>query len=419
MVLHRPSSIAIGAVLATLWLAQAHADDKPKLANSPTAFFAGAKALAASAGDYVQLERSTERLHAIRAELARRLLGANATSKLALDDLVEERKLLCEPRVNHLVTVARASYLNGIVSQADEIGKKEKPDDLFGAIKLLFAHYGIDGHTPALDPAVLKALGDKTRTRCETDIKGFDIAHYGVAVAPPPPAAPMAALAPAAVPAAAVALLGPFGTLIDTFLGIIQPVVIEAAAIEDAFARDAAIRAFLGDPENQKNLKDIGEKLGKAASDFNFDKRRQLAGAFVEGVRVIQATQADLAKLEECKDLSIANLARATSGAPSPAFTRCWRKVWGQIDSVVAATLKAASDYDLLADGGDTDAPLHAYRKLIAKLDDIAKNNDLDLEELWQFVTNAVAFAGTVQTAFSQENRDKLAKAIDGLVKGL
>src|SRR5581483_81138 len=132
---------------------------------------------------------------------------------------------------------------------------------------------------------------------------------------------------------------------------------------------------------------------------------------------VLQATTLDLSKLDACKDLSAANLGRAASGAPSPAFARCWRKAWGEIDSLVAATLKTANDYDDLADGGDTDAPRKAYAALAGQLDDIANAHEGDLTEVWKRVREAIAFAGTVQAAFSQENRDKLAKAIDALAK--
>jgi hypothetical protein len=115
--------------------------------------------------------------------------------------------------------------------------------------------------------------------------------------------------------------------------------------------------------------------------------------------------------------LNSTNLGRTPSGAPSAAFMRCWRKVWSQLDSTVASTLKAANDYDLLADAGDTDTALIAFRNVTRDLNAIRTNAVSDPDVLWMFVTQVVIFATTVQTAFSPDNRDKLHKAIDALVK--
>jgi hypothetical protein len=406
------------AALVSLTLSQVDAAGDPiKLPKASSAFITATKALTGSASEYVQLERTTDRLRLIRSELAKKLLNASATSKIPLDGLVEERALLCDSRVSHLTTLARLSYLNSVTSQVDEIAKVSKPDDILSAITLLFAKYSIDGTAKSLDPAALKSLGDRTRARCEKDIKGFDVAYYGVEIkAANTPAAPAGAEAPVP-PASALLLLGPLGALIDTFLNIINPVAIGAATLVDEGKREKAIQDFLADPKNQQNLKDIGDKIGKAASGFNWDKRLQLAASFVEGVRVIERTELDLSKFDECKDLSTVNLGRTASGAPSSAFMRCWRKAWSQLDPIVSSILKAGNDYDLLADAGDTDTPVIAFHKVADDLNAVSTNAVSDPEVLWMFVTQVLTFATTVQTAFSQDNRDKLHKAIDALVK--
>ena len=405
-------------ICSALALTEASAADDPiKLPKASSAFIASTKALTASADEYVQLERATGRLRVIRVELAKKLLNASGTSKISLDNLVEERALLCDTRVTHLTTLARLNYLNSVVSQVDETAKISKPDNVLSALTLLFAKYSIDGTAKSLDPATLKSLGDRTRARCEKDIKGFDVAYYGVEIkAANTPMSPASEEAPVP-PASALSLLGPLGAFIDTFLNIINPVAIGAATLVDEAKREKAISDFLSDPKNQQNLRDIGEKIGTAASDFNWDKRLQLAASFVEGVREIQKTELDLSKFEECKDVSSTNLSRTASGAPSAAFMHCWRKVWSQLDSIVASTLKAAGDFDLLADAGDTATPLIAFRKVTDDLNAISTNAITDPEVLWMFVTQVVTFATTVQTAFSQDNRDKLHKAIDALVK--
>jgi hypothetical protein len=411
-------SAQIATCIFTLALTGAIAADDPiKLPKASSAFIASTKALTASADEYVQLERATDRLRAIRAELTKRLLNATGTSEITLKDLIEERKLLCDTRVTHLTTLARLNFLNSVVSQVDETAKVSKPDNVLSALTLLFAKYSIDGTTKSLDPATLKSLGDRTKARCEKDIKGFDLAYYGIEIkAASAPASLPSAEAPVP-PASALSLLGPLGALIDTFLNIINPVAIGAATLVDEAKREDAISKFFGDPKNQQNLRDIGEKLGKAASDFNWDKRLQLAASYVESVREIQSSKFDLSKFEECKELNSTNLGRTPSGAPSAAFMRCWRKVWSQLDSTVASTLKAANDYDLLADAGDTDTALIAFRNVTRDLNAIRTNAVSDPDVLWMFVTQVVIFATTVQTAFSPDNRDKLHKAIDALVK--
>jgi hypothetical protein len=398
-------------------IADADAADNIALPKPYTGFLAGTKALTASASDFADLERAAQRLKTIRSALAKRLLGANAASKLPLNDLVEERNLLCEPRAAHLATLARLNYLNSIVSQVDETSNVSKPDSLLSAVTLLFAKYSIDGTAKSLEPGTLTAVGDRARSRCETDIKGFDVAYYGVDIRAPSALAPAGAELAAPEAISALALLGPVGALIDTFLNVVGPVAIGAATLVDETKREQAIHDFLSKPENQANLKTIGEQIGGAASRYNWDKRLRLAAAFVEGVRVVQNFEVDLSKLPECKDLSSANLGRTASGAPSTAFMVCWRKVWGQVDETVASILKAGQDYDQLADAGDTDTALIAFRKVTADLNAVAANEITDPAVFWMYVTQVITFATTVQAAFSQDNRDKIHKAIDALVK--
>jgi hypothetical protein len=401
--------------LTCLTFFKAQADDIP-LPKAYVAFIASTKALMASGDEFTDMQRTNERLKAIRLELATRLRGAVGTGKLQLSGLPEERKLLCDPRVTHLTTVVQSNYLKSLLSQIEETSKQTKPDGLLSAVRLLFAKYSIDGTAKALDPATLKALGDRTKNRCEQDIKGFDVAYYGVEIKPPA-GEPSPNESAVAESLSGLAALGPLGALIGSFLSTIQPVAIGGTTLIDEAKREKAIQDFLSSPANQANLRKYGEQIGAAASRFNWDKRLERAAVFVEDVRVLQATEIDLAKLDECRNLNGANLGRADSGAPNTAFMLCWRRVWSQVEPIVSSTLKAGGDYDQLADAGDTAAALNAFRNVTSDLGAISTNAITDPAVLWAFVTQVATFATTVQTAFSHDSRDKLHKAIDALTK--
>lgn len=402
---------------------EARADDIP-LPKAYVALIASTKALLASSDEFSDMQRTTERLKVIRIEFATKLRAATGTSKFQLSGLSDERKLLCEPRVSRLTTLAQSNYLKSLLSQLDETSKQTKPDGLLSAVKLLFAKYSIDGSAKALDSATLSALGDRTRGRCEQDIKGFDVAYYGIEIKPTLAAGPtestkgaesIESIKEESFPG--LAALGPLGVLIDTFLSTIEPVIIGAAAIVDEAKREQAVQEFLNSPTNQANLKKYGEQIGAAASRFNWDKRLERAGQFVEGVRLLQTNEIDLSKIDECKNLNGASLPRADSGAPNAAFMLCWKEAWAQLEPLVLSTLKAGADYDQLADAGDSATALNGFKKVTSDLSAISNNAITDPAVLWSFVTQVLTFATTVQAAFSQENRDKLHKAIDAVVK--
>ena len=88
-----------------------------------------------------------------------------------------------------------------------------------------------------------------------------------------------------------------------------------------------------------------------------------------------------------------------------------------KLQSKVGSALKTASDYDLLADAGDTSAALNNFDKITQDFSAIVENSITDKTAFWQYVTQLVNFANAVSTALSQDNRTKIQKAIDALVK--
>jgi hypothetical protein len=376
-------------------------------------------ALSSSATELVRLERTTLRLQRIRTALTAKLLVANFGDKFSINDLIEEQDLLCGARANHISTVARYNYVNAVTSQIEEISKPSSATDILSAIKIVLASYSVDVSDRSLSATSISQLKNIITTRCQTDIRGFDKAYYGTAITgaqagqPTPPAE-----APSGTEALpSLAFLGPFGALIDTVLGIITPVLTEAANIVDQSKRKQAIEDFLSDQNNQNSLRSAGQELAQAVSDYTWATRLKSAGAFVEGVMVIRKSEIDLARLDSCKDPNNEKFVRSASGAPSARFVLCWRAAWGQLESTVASTLKAAEDYDELADAGDSATALTAFRRIDTEFTAISRGNSVnDPQAFWQFVLQIVSFANTLQTAFSQDNRERIHKAIDGLV---
>jgi hypothetical protein len=103
---------------------------------------------------------------------------------------------------------------------------------------------------------------------------------------------------------------------------------------------------------------------------------------------------------------------------PSLLFRTCHRAVWEKLQKTVASALKTASDYDLIADAGDTSTALVNYDKITSDFSVITASEITNPEVFWQFVSQLVSFAGTVASASSIDNRTKIQNAIDALVKG-
>lgn len=376
-------------------------------------------ALAASGSEMIQMERTTQRLHAIRLAFTKRMLTADPASKIVLDDnALEERALLCDVRSAHVITVARFGYLNSVATQIQEISKPTNPTDLGSALKALFASYAIKASNASLSPDTIVKLQNDVKARCKSDIAGFDKAYYGTEIRSPV-AASSAAPAPGGDRELAFEFLGPIGALIDTVIGIITPIAVEAATLVDEVKRERAVQAFLSDPKNQSALKDAGGKLAATISQFTWEKRLRLAASVTERVKGLRATEIDLGTLSECKKLGPGEFDRSESGAPSSQFMLCSKAAWERIEEPIAELLKTADDYDQLADAGNTDTAKKAFEQVTGDLTAISENAVTDPTLLWQYVTQLVGFANTLQKSFSQENRDKVQKAIDAMVRTL
>jgi hypothetical protein len=405
-----------------------------------TSFVAMLSSLTTSANDLIQLERSAGRLDLIRQALTRKLIAAyapSASKTISLDDVLDETTLLCKfrsqqisvvdrnqlsPRdsnasitIDHLATVARFNYLNSVANQIQSVSKTNPPGDILSALQALFASYEIKVADAALAQAQLSNIRTVTENRCEYDLKDFDRAYYGDEIKEP-------GLAATAAPASglpSLSFLGPMGAAIDTVLGILSPIIIDAATIVDEGKRERAIIDFLSVPENQAAIRSAGNNLARAVSDYTFAKRLTLAGTFVEQLAILRTTKVDLTKLGGCNAPTQVIFTRAKSGAPSSSFMTCYHAVWGQFQSGVNSAISIASNYDLVADAGDTNSALESFNKITSDFSAISQNSITNPTAFWQYVTQLVTFAGAVNTAFSQDNRNKLQHSVDTLVRGL
>jgi hypothetical protein len=420
------------------------ADSTPDPAKQKpyTSFVTTLTSLTTSAADLVLLERSAGRLESIRKALTKKVIEANSGGPrtFTMADALDEAQLLCGFRsaaitvvdkfstkddkasitVDHLATVTQAGYLSSVATQIQSVSKADAPGDLLSALQALFASYQVKATSESLGDAAMGKLREKTSQRCKSDLQDYEKAYYGQKIESPlppgPPAPAVAAAAAAGLPA--LSFLGPIGVLIDTVLGIITPVVVEASAIVDQVKRDKAVRDFLSDEDNQKALRLAGTKLARSVSNYTFSKRLILAGTFAEQMAVIRTTALELDKTAACDDAGHTIFNRPADGMPSLLFRTCHRAVWEKLQKTVASALKTASDYDLIADAGDTSTALVNYEKITSDFSVITASEITNPEVFWQFVSQLVSFAGTVASASSIDNRTKIQNAIDALVKG-
>ena len=217
-----------------------------------------------------------------------------------------------------------------------------------------------------------------------------------------------------------VPFLGGVGPLIDTVSGVVTPVLIESAKVLQVIKRRDAVRSFLN--QHEQELKNAGTRLAVMTKDFVRQKRLKHVGSFEENLVALRSNTIELSRYAACSDLEASRTQRnPTTGGPSDRFILCWRQVWEGLRPTVTESLTSADVYDQLADAGGENNITVLFDNFKEHLDRIKTSpgpgNDIDFESLWDTVTKMLAFAQKVQDASSQENRDKISKAIQALSK--
>jgi hypothetical protein len=398
------------ATSSILLMQNSAAPAETSLPSAVDAFVTASNALAKAATERVDLGRATQRLLVVRAALTAKLLE-KPDAKFSLP--LQTSAILCDVRTANLEVSARRNFIQAVAARIEEVGKPSKIDNLETAFRSLFAGQSLDiaaGLPTADDLEKNKAA---IQSRCERDVANYFSVYYGQEIGAPVAAVP----APNVQPAEAIPAFIAISALIDTISKIITPIVVDGAKLVDEQRRRDAIVAFLGAPGNIRRVEDSGVALSREISAFTFGKRLRLAGSFSESTVVLKNVAIDLTKEQSCKVIAALGTPIKPDKTVHDEFVLCWRAAWAQAEPATAAMLKAAEQYDQLADAGDTDNARKAFEPLAKSLAAISAPGDDGLIKFWNWATRLVAFAQKVESSFSKENQDKISKAIDDLVR--
>jgi hypothetical protein len=369
-------------------------------------------ALATSGPAALKTSRANARALAIRTALTKKMLaaGSSVTSivldKDNQDPTLGEIALLCTPRQDYIRSSVSLNYLNSFVQNVNAVSAKAAaPTDIAGAIKLLLAtsNYSIADKIK-VDDKTIDSLSTSTLANCKADLSSYDQDYYGAPIrsAPTLTSATGAASGSGGISSITTfAFLGPVGTLMDTFLSVLQPVLIDASVIVDEARRQAAITAALSDPAIEAKIAATGKQLAGALSAYAAASRHTETALFVEQLTAIRETSIDLSSDAACKNLAPDN--RLPSGAPNVAFVNCWHAAWAKLQPMVTTLTSTGDSYDNLADPSTGADPqkllgtiLEDYKK-IKNGADAPENLAVFASDVTQFIT----FANAIATAVS------------------
>ena len=385
-------------------------------------------ALATGAAAALKTNKSDARTLAIRVALSKRVLAAGpmistiTLDKTDTDASLGEIAILCAPRQNYVNNGVALNYLNALVQNLNAVSAKPAaPTDIAGALKLMLAtsSYSVTDQVK-VDPATIAAVAATKLSNCKADLSAYAKDYYGtdMPAANPTPGAAAAVASPAAAGGGidTFSFLGPIGTLIDTFLSILQPVLIDASQIVDEDRRRAAIETALADPAIHAKIETTGHQLASAVDSFAAASRHSLVGSFVEQLVSIRKTSIDLSNEADCKTLSPAT--RLPSGAPNAAFIDCWRAAWAKLQPQVSNLNTIGDSYDTLADATTVSAQ-KLFGTIMADYAEISTGAP-DAQNLAIFgndITEFITLANAVATAASSSNISALKSAIAAVAK--
>lgn len=389
-------------LIACLCISAARADDPV-----PTAYPAGAdslvgaiNALTSAEDKRVALWRSEDRYSTLRRMLVQSVVGSKGESSgVSLDDDAI-KKLLCGSRRGFVKVQASQTYLTAVSTELKKTATTEKITGLTASIMTLFKTYSVEVTST---PDKLKAAQDLAESICTTDYQKFAKSYYSYAFV--------------GANTGIEDIFSPFSALIKLVMDIITPVAEAGAKLVDAEARKKAILDYLKKPGTIKNITAASTVVNSELSSSLNTARYQKVGQFVEQAIALRDIAPDLSKTP-CKQAFDASGLIVNGGVPSDNFIKCMSMVSAAYADKLAALLKAADDYDQLADS-PPDVAGTKLKAITQKLDDIAKDKvpPATAKELWDKAVEIIGFAQTVLTAASKDNRDKVKQDIDALVK--
>jgi hypothetical protein len=325
--------------------------------------------------------------------------------------------MLCGKRHDYVKDSVYLNYLNTLVQNINTISvRAAAPTDIPSALKLLLAttNYSVTDKVKT-DADTLKNLEDATTATCRKDIGTYAADFYGSITLPGSPAD----LTPGSdsTGITTFAFLGPIGTLVDTFLSILQPILINWATLADEMRRQQAIMTALSDQTIQSKINTAGTELANAVDTFATQSRHGLTGAFIEQLTLIKQMKIDVKDVDACKQLK----ARQTNGIPDATFIGCFSAVWTKLQGNVANLNTIGDTYDTLADA-NTHSAKTLFNQIMTAWATINKNmsngaapyyTQAFLSDLTEFITLAQAVA----SAASKSNLSALNQALAAVTK--
>jgi len=381
-------------------------------------------ALATGAQTALQSYKSDARTLAVRLALFNAISAKKEPIDLSKDNTLLEYAMLCTPRVNYVTDSVYLNYLNTLVQNINAVSIKSKAaTDIPTALKILLAttNYQVVDKVGISSDAINK-LTTLTDAQCKQDLGSYAADFYGQV----PGGGQAKSQALASPPAVNMfAFLGPVGALVDTFLSILQPVLIDWATLADETRRQDAIIDALTDQTIQQNINKSGPLLAAAMDDFSAKSRYALVGAFVEQLVLIRDTKIDLSKVEDCGKLQVAT--DPTSGIPNSTFVGCYGAAWSKIQKGVANLTTYGDNYDTLADkiilsNGKPVTAKQLFQNIMADWAKIAEatkdgKGGVYTQAFLEDLTEFIALAQDIATAASKSNLSALDKAAAAAAK--
>jgi hypothetical protein len=377
--------------------------------------------LATGAGAALKSYRSDARTMAIRVALARALVAAkgfNTPITLSADGSLAEDAALCGPRQNYITNSVYLNYLNSLIQNINTVSMRAAtPTDIPSALKLLLAttNYSITDKVK-IDAGSLNELAAKAKASCEKDLGAYAKDYYGLV--------PGTAIGPAAAAAGdggaitTFAFLGPIGMLVDTFLSVLQPILIDWATLADEARRQQAIIYALSNRDIQSKVTTTGSALAAALDVFSDSSRHAATGAFVEQLVSIREMKIDLTGVDDCKNLSTAS---QKNGVPNPTFVQCFSVAWSKIQKDVANLSTLGDKYDTLADANTVSGKIlfdRIIKDWVAIQQAMANGGAaVYTQSFLSDLTQFIAFAQAVAATASSSNLAALNKAAAAVAK--
>lgn len=353
----------------------------------------------------IGLWRSSSRFATLREKFIAGLIASKGTSAMT-GIAVNYETLLCNPRKDYVELSAKQAYLSATAAELKKTATTAKIDSLTQALVTLFKTNSVKVTN---SPDNLKEKQDQALEACKKDFAAYADSYYKYQFGD--------------ANAGVEDFLSPFFALFKTIVDVITPVAVAGAKLVDENDRKKAIQGYLSKAVVRKQITAAATLVNADLSAALTRQRYQRVGQFTEQALALASTSFDTSKETSCQAAFDANgLKKRPENArrPTDDFVKCATIGWAVYSDKLAGLLKTGDEYDQLADA----PPDLTGRKLKAvtdKLDAIAKGTlpQASFQDLWKTAVEIVGFAQTVVTATSSENRDKIRKQIDALVKAL